>query len=160
MLNFRIGRVEIEGKQGALILVALLIALSAIRLGSWGGLAGAALLIVSLLWHEVGHLAMAQALGVPVKAIGLCLKGAYLRRSESLKPASELLIAAAGPAANFLLYLWFRDGDLVLRWVALLNLVLAVSNLIPLKGTDGARICRSLRRLWAPSNALSAENQA
>jgi Zn-dependent protease len=88
---------------------------------------------------------MAQALGVRVKAIGMCVKGAYIRRQRSLNASNELLIAASGPVANLILYLWFRDGEAVLRWTALMNLVLAGSNLIPISGTDGARILQSLK---------------
>ncbi len=147
VLTLEISGLRLEGTQGALVLAAGLAVLSAVNLGRVDGVIGAGLIIASLLLHELGHLAMAQALGVPVKAIGMCLKGAYLRRQRSPKARKELLIAASGPLANLLLYLWFRDGNLVIRWAALMNLVLAASNLIPIPGTDGARICESLQVL-------------
>ncbi len=147
MVISRVGEIEVRATADVLILGLTLTGLSAVRLGGWHGLIGAGLLLTSLLFHEIGHLLMAQALGVKVRAVGLCLKGAYLRRSESGCARWELLIALAGPTANLLVYAWFRDGNAVLRWVAVLNLVLAVSNLIPVPGTDGARICQSLESL-------------
>ncbi|MDT8067301.1 MAG: hypothetical protein ROO76_03965 [Terriglobia bacterium] len=146
-MTVEVGDLRLEGTEGALVLAAGLAILSAVKLGSVGGLSGGGLIIASLLLHELGHLAMAQALGVRVKAIGMCLKGAYLRRQRSPRARNELLIAASGPLANLVLYFWLRDGDLVLQWVALMNLVLAGSNLIPIPGTDGARILESVRDL-------------
>ena len=143
----RFGEVEVHATEGALLLVLGFGAISGIRLGTGEAAGAAALLILSLLVHEVGHLAMAQSLGVRVKAIGLCLKGAYLRRSMSNKPLFELLIASAGPAANLLLFAWFRDGNQLAHWVALLNLVLAVSNLLPIPHSDGSRIMSSWKEL-------------
>lgn len=90
---------------------------------------------------------MAQALGVRVVAIGLCFKGSYLRRSESAHAWSELLIAGAGPVFSLFLYAWLREGAPVVRWVATLNLVLAISNLLPLPGSDGQRMLRATARL-------------
>ena len=143
----RFGEVEVHATEGALLLVFAFGAISGVRLGTGDAAGAAALLIASLVVHEIGHLAMAQSLGVRVKAIGLCLKGAYLRRSMSHKPLFELLIASAGPAANLLLYAWFRDGNSLARWVALLNLVLAVSNLLPIPHSDGSRILNSWKEL-------------
>jgi Zn-dependent protease len=149
----RIGDVEVQATQGAVLLTLALAAISTIRLGGRGGLLGAGLLLISLLLHEVGHLAMAQSLGVRVQAIGVCLKGAYLCRSKSQEPLFELLIAAAGPAANFLLFFWLRDGNSVAKWVALLNLVLALSNLLPIQSSDGLRIWISWRALQRTPNS-------
>ncbi len=151
-----VGNLKVEGTQGAVLLAATLVVLSVIHLGGVGGLIGGGLIVASLLLHELGHLAMAQALGVRVKAIGMCLKGAYVRRQRSPVARTEMLIAASGPLANVLLYLWFRDGNMVLRWVALMNLVLAGSNLIPIQGTDGARICESLQMLRSGATTLGS----
>jgi len=159
LLTLDIGDFKVEGTQGALVLAGVLTGLSAVNLGGVGGLIGAGLIVASLLLHEVGHLAMAQTLGVPVKAIGMCLKGAYLRRQRSPKAINELLIAVSGPTANLLLYLWFRDGGEVLHWAALMNLVLAGSNLIPIPGTDGARVYNALQVLRSGENVQNATNR-
>ncbi len=147
MVLSKLGEVEVHATEGALLLVLGFAAISGIRLGTGDAAGAAALLMLSLLVHEIGHLAMAQSLGVQVKAIGLCLKGAYLRRSMSHKPLFELLIAGAGPAANLLLYVWFRDGNQLSKWVALLNLILALSNLLPIPHSDGSRILSSWKEL-------------
>ena len=147
MVISRIGEVELRATQGAAVLAGALALVSVIRLGRWEGLVAGGLVVASLIVHEIGHLAMAQWLGVRVKAIGLCLKGAYVCRSSSPEPLSELLIAAAGPAANLLVFLWLRDGNAVAKWVSLLNLVLAISNLLPIRSSDGHRIANSWRAL-------------
>ncbi len=141
----QVGEIKVEATPGVVVLAITLGGLATLRLGIWQGLVGAGLLLLSLLLHEAGHLAMAQALGVRVRAVGLCLKGAYLQRAESRSAAFELMIALAGPAVSLLLYGWLKDGNATLRWVAILNLVLAISNMIPLPGTDGARIYQSLQ---------------
>jgi Zn-dependent protease len=75
------------------------------------------------------------------------LKGAYIRRTDSQVAMTELVIASAGPAANLLLFLLLRSKYPVLSWVAELNLILAISNLLPIRGLDGHRILTSLRQL-------------
>lgn len=144
MVISRVGEIKVEATPGVLVLATAFVGLATLRLGAWQGWVGAGLLLVSLLLHEAGHLAMAQALGVKVRAVGLCLKGAYLHRLDSRSAVSELLIAVAGPTVSFLLYAGLREGNAILRWVAVLNLVLAISNMIPLPGTDGARIYQAL----------------
>lgn len=136
----RIGKVEVEGNSGAFLLFAVFAGLSLAKLVIWQAGLCATLVLLSLLTHELAHLAMARALGVPVRAIGVCFRGAYLRRVESANPKCELLIASAGPAASLLLYFSLRQGGTLTHWVGILNLVLAISNLLPLRGTDGRRI--------------------
>ncbi len=147
MFISRIGKFEVQGSDGALLLFAILAALSAVRLGMWRGTLCALLILLSLLAHELAHLATARALGVRVRAIGFCFRGAYLRRLESWNPKCEFLIAAAGPAVSVLLYFALRQGGAVIHWVGILNLVLAISNLVPVRGTDGRRILSASSRM-------------
>jgi len=142
-----------QATAGALLLTGILGLISGVRLGSVQGLIGGGLLIGSLLLHEIGHVLMAQSFGVRVKAVGICLKGAYTRRLQAPLPGVELAIAAAGPASNLLLFFWLRDGNSLMKWVAMLNLVLAISNLVPLRYSDGARIVESWRALRRTSSA-------
>jgi stage IV sporulation protein FB len=133
-----------EASFGAFVLVAALALLGTMHLGFVPGAIAAALVIASLLIHEAGHLLAAKLCGVRVKAIGLCVKGAYLRRKDSKRAGAELLIAICGPLASILMFFILR-GDLpVFHWVAQLNLVVALSNLLPIPSTDGARIARAL----------------
>ncbi len=149
MVISRVATTNIEATEGALLLLAILCALSALALGPIGGLVGGTLVIASLLVHEFGHWTTARLFGVKVKAVGLCLKGAYIRRTDSRDALIELVIAMSGPVANLLLFLLFRTDSAVLSWVAELNLVLALSNLIPIAGTDGHRIVGSLSRIFS-----------
>jgi Zn-dependent protease len=111
--------------------------------GLWHGLALGALIVASLLLHEMGHMLVASMLGVPVREFGLCLGGAYNRRGTASRRRQELLIASAGPMVNLLLI-----GSLVLPLIgpqlAYCNLVLCVVNLLPLPSSDGLRILRAL----------------
>jgi Zn-dependent protease len=143
----RVSAIDIEASEGALLLLAILSVLTAMRLGPAQGVFGGSLIVLSLLVHELGHLLAASLRGVRVKAIGLCLKGAYIRRTDSQIALTELFIAIAGPASNLLLFMLFRGESPVVAWVAQLNLILALSNLLPIKGLDGHRIVTSLRQL-------------
>jgi stage IV sporulation protein FB len=149
LLRSRFGSLHIEASSGAFVLLAALVAIATIRLGVLAGAIGAALVVISLFIHELGHLLAAKLCGVRVKAIGFCVKGAYLRRKDSNRAGAELLIAVGGPLASMLLYLVLRGEIPVFHWVAQLNLVVALSNLLPIPSTDGARIARSISTLLA-----------
>jgi Zn-dependent protease len=58
---------------------------------------------------------------------------------------ADLGIASAGLAVNVLIILVFWNTIGILHWLAALNAYFAVSNLIPLGGSDGQRILRLLR---------------
>jgi hypothetical protein len=85
--------------------------------------------VISVLFHEVAHVAMATTLRVRVKRMGFSWKGPYIVR-EPGTPAQNLCISLAGPAANAALMLvpgWF-----------LINLALLIPNLL-MKESDGRR---------------------
>ena len=149
MVISRVATTNIEATEGALLLVAILCGLSALALGPVGGLIGGTLVIASLLVHEMGHWATAKVFGVNVKAVGLCLKGAYIRRTDSRDAVIELMIATSGPLANLLVFLLLRTDSAIMVWVAQLNLVVALSNLIPIAGSDGHRMFRSLSHIFS-----------
>jgi len=124
-------------------------------------------LFVSVVLHEYGHALTARHYGVNTKDIILLPIGG-LARLEKLpkKPLQEFFVAAAGPAVNlfiaFLLgiVLWFEyngeigrifssRGTLILRWhrvipmLFVLNLSLAIMNLVPAFPLDGGRMLRA-----------------
>jgi len=89
-------------------------------------------LIVAL--HEVGHLVSAWVLGVRVKKIGISWKGIYIRR-EAGPLGRNLFITLSGPMTNLIcadLWHWFPS-------FGLFSLVLALTNLVPICGSDGDR---------------------
>jgi len=101
----------------------------------------AALLAVVL--HEGAHLITAWIYGLKIKRVGCNWKGVYLVREAGL-PEQNLFVTLAGPFANLMLA--------ALLWAAwpefgMFNLVLGLSNLLPLPGTDGLRAYTVIRSL-------------
>lgn len=107
-----------------------------------------------ILAHELGHALVALAHGIEVNGITLWVLGGMARLGR--QPASaraELQIAAAGPAVNLALGLFFvalgvivsalGANELVvviLSWLGGVNLVLGVFNLLPAAPLDGGRV--------------------
>jgi Zn-dependent protease len=130
-------------------------------------------LFAGLVLHELAHAVTAHQLGLGIGGITLFLFGgvAELDR-EPASPATELRIAAAGPAMSVALATLFgvfaetaRSLDASLGLVALLdylagvNLILALFNLLPAFPLDGGRILRAA--LWRTSgDLLSATRHA
>jgi Zn-dependent protease len=131
--------------------------------GASGGLES--ILLVSaafgcVLLHELGHALMARGFGIGTEDITLYMIGGVARLRRMPKaPGAELLIALAGPAVNVaialflgaLLWLGLLGGhgsDLVVHSFAfsllMINLGLALFNLVPAFPMDGGRIFRAL----------------
>ncbi|MBK6317477.1 MAG: site-2 protease family protein [Dehalococcoidia bacterium] len=115
------------------------------------------LFFASIVLHELAHSLVARAYNIPVKSITLFILGGVAQITrEAAKPLHELLMAAAGPLTSFLLTgtffaAWFALGandtrpvDYVLVWLALMNLILGVFNLLPAFPMDGGRVFRSI----------------
>jgi Zn-dependent protease len=111
----------------------------------------------SLLGHELGHSWVAGRNDVRVVEITLWLFGGVAKlEGDADNPGAEFRIAAAGPAMSALLgaasaglavALDAAQGNTVLVgllwWLALVNAVLAVSNLLPAFPLDGGRMLRA-----------------
>jgi Zn-dependent protease len=122
---------------------------------------GALLLICSLLAHELAHAVVARGAGVEVDGLTLWMFGGVARlRSEPPTARADLRIAAIGPATSVALaaalgLLWLvlaalgADGLVmsVLAWLAGINLVLGLFNLVPGAPLDGGRVLRAV--LWS-----------
>ncbi len=121
-------------------------------------LLAAVLAVVSLYAHELAHALTARAFGIPVRTISLLLFGGMTHiNRESPSPRAEFLIAVSGPTANLAIGalaggLGLALGDVVPHvgalgfWVAVMNIPLAVFNLLPAFPLDGGRVLRSV--LW------------
>jgi len=153
-----------------LIFVAMIAIQEANRLSWWQGIvAGSILAIVlfsSVLFHEFAHSLVGRRYGVGFSQITLFVFGGAAKMdNEVRKPWSEFIMAAAGPAASFVLYLVCRavavagvligGQDInphigvilsVIRQVGELNLLLAGFNMIPAFPMDGGRLLRAT--LW------------
>lgn len=114
----------------------------------------AVLFFTSILLHELGHSWEAQRNGIPVSGITLFVFGGVAQISGHPKTAAvEFRIAAAGPVVSFALaaifgLIWLVSGDIAYLaapsgWLARLNLVLALFNLLPGFPLDGGRILRA-----------------
>ncbi|NUB90414.1 CBS domain-containing protein [Haloterrigena sp. SYSU A558-1] len=119
------------------------------------GLAAAIGLFVGVVLHELGHSLTAQRYGFPIDSITLWLFGGIAALSEMPEDwRQELTIAIAGPIVSVLVgvgsYALFLavpeslDGArFVLGYLAILNVVLAVFNMIPAFPMDGGRVLRA-----------------
>src|SRR5664279_3928401 len=129
---------------GALVPAAAILAIGISRFGWLQGTLAGCLLVLSLLLHEAGHIAVAFLTGTRVDAAGICLKGPYIRRQVASSKRADLAIASSGLAVNALIILAFWNTTGTVSYLAGLN-AFAVSNLIPAFGSDGQRILRLLR---------------
>jgi Zn-dependent protease/CBS domain-containing protein len=130
------------------------------------GLAGALLFFASLLAHELSHSLVAKRKGIVVEGITLFVFGGVARtRSEATSPGDEFQIAGVGPLASLFIagLLWglARAGHrlvwpfavtAVLDYLAVLNLALAIFNLLPGFPLDGGRLFRSI--VWKATGSL------
>jgi len=116
-------------------------------------------LFVCVIAHEFGHALTARRFGIRTRDVTLLPIGG-LARLEKMpeKPMEEVLVALAGPAVNLVIFVLLAaifglpsaDGidsltfaDLPAQ-IALLNLVLALFNLLPAFPMDGGRVLRAL----------------
>jgi Zn-dependent protease len=136
-----------EYKASSGLLVLIVTAIAVVRFQLLAGGVAALCFFASLLAHEAGHIVIARAAGVRISAVGLCMRGAYLRRERAQNGMIELCISAAGPLVNLLLAIWLWDPHPVMRWLAQINLALFIINMLPIGSSDGQRILGTLRQL-------------
>lgn len=124
------------------------------------GLCGAAIFFLSLLLHELSHAMVARHFGLRVPRITLFLFGGVAElEEEPSAPKDEFWIAIAGPIMSLALALLFwivatlealvgisPPAQAVLGYLSLINLVLAIFNMLPAFPLDGGRVLRAA--LW------------
>ncbi len=119
------------------------------------GVLAALLLFGSVLIHELSHSLVAQKFGVRIKSITLFVFGGVASMKEEPRhPRAEFWIAIAGPLASFILSVFFfilalNTGGRVktlFLYLAQINLILGIFNLIPGFPMDGGRVLRSI--IW------------
>ena len=124
------------------------------------GGAAAALFLASLLAHELSHALVARHNGLTVRAITLWMLGGITElEGEPPNAGADLRLALAGPAASAAaagVFLGIAEavryagGSAVvtagLVWLAVMNGLLAVFNMLPGAPLDGGRVLRAV--LW------------
>ncbi|MCE8005950.1 site-2 protease family protein [Aestuariivita sp.] len=117
----------------------------------------------SLLLHELAHATVARRYGVNTSSITLFLFGGVAElEDEPSSAAAEFWIAIAGPAASCGLAFgfWVLAGTpwldpparQVLSYLATINLIIAVFNMMPAYPLDGGRVLRAW--IWNRSGDL------
>jgi Zn-dependent protease/CBS domain-containing protein len=141
-----------------------------IRIGIVGvgfmGLITALAFFGCILLHELGHAVVARSRGMPIRGITLFLFGGVAEiGDEPPSAATEFRMAIAGPVVSVILAaaFWFlaRLGStvgwphpavIILGYLAFINAVVLVFNMIPAFPLDGGRVLRSI--LWAATGSL------
>jgi len=128
------------------------------------------LFFASILLHELGHAVVALRNGIGISSITLWMFGGVARMDrDSDSPGTEFKVAIAGPVVTALIVLAcagagllltdpseFRDTALesnptdvspvaaVIAWLAGINLVVLIFNLVPAFPLDGGRVARAI----------------
>lgn len=124
------------------------------------GLISAVAFFGCILLHEFGHAVVARARGLPIGGITLFLFGGVAElREEPRSAATEFLMAIAGPIVSAVLAVllavaavagyhggWPPALVVVLGYLASINAVVLLFNLVPAFPLDGGRVLRSI--LW------------
>ncbi len=108
-----------------------------------------ALLIGSIFLHELGHAWGCRVQGVPVRRIMIHGGGGFCEQSRAATYRQQEVIVAMGPIVNLMIWAlaslgsqFFELGVLAwaLYWLAMINLFLALFNLLPVHPLDGGKL--------------------
>jgi Zn-dependent protease len=127
------------------------------------GAASALLLFASVLVHELAHSFVAIARHIPVHGITLFIFGGVSQlRGEAESAGDEFTIAIVGPVTSVLLAGVFWAAlqaappqtalSAMLAYLAFINLLLGIFNLLPGFPLDGGRVLRAI--LWKVMNDM------
>ncbi len=120
------------------------------------GAAAAILVFVTVLIHELAHAVVAIRRGLPVPRITLFIFGGVSHLARQPRSAGEeFVIAAAGPAASLAIAVAIfgvsrlaggsnEPFGAMFEYLAFVNVILAVFNILPGFPLDGGRVLRSI----------------
>jgi Zn-dependent protease len=129
------------------------------------GIVTCLLFFVAIIFHELAHCLVARVAGLPIQSITLFILGGVSHiGKEAQRPGIEFLVSAAGPLASAGISVLFAVLHMATRssletvaavaeWLAEINLVLVLFNLIPAFPLDGGRMLRSA--LWGMTGDFS-----
>lgn len=124
------------------------------------GIIGALGLFLSIILHELCHSLVGRKYGLPIAGIKLFIFGGIAQmHGEPPNPKAEFLMAIAGPAfslsAGIAFFILFNAG-INLKWpmpilgvinyLGVINIIVAIFNMLPGFPLDGGRVLRSI--LW------------
>jgi Zn-dependent protease/predicted transcriptional regulator len=135
-------------------------------------IATALLFFASIVAHELSHAAVAKANGLPVKSITLfALGGVALIEKEAEDAKTEFWMGIVGPIASVVIGFTFLGLMMalgwtpslapetplgaMLMWLGVINIVLAIFNMIPGYPMDGGRVLRAIV-WWVTGDAVRA----
>jgi Zn-dependent protease len=124
----------------------------------------------SILLHEIGHAVVAQRNGIGISSIQLWIFGGMARMDrEADSPGTELKVALAGPLVTLAIVILLALGGIVavgadefknaavlesssgasgvlamVAWLATINLLVLVFNMLPAFPMDGGRVARAI----------------
>lgn len=119
------------------------------------GALAALLLFASVAFHELAHSFVAQRYKIFIESITLFIFGGVAQmKGEPPHPKAEFMIAITGPLSSFFLAIlfFFLSGNTtggikaLFSYLAQINLIIGVFNLIPGFPMDGVRVLRSV--IW------------
>jgi Zn-dependent protease/predicted transcriptional regulator len=130
------------------------------------GIVGAFGLFFSIVFHEMCHSLVARKYGMPMKGITLFIFGGVAEMGEEPPtPRAEFMMAIVGPLSSFAIGIvsyaiyflgrqngWSEPVYGIFWYLAFINGLLAVFNLIPAFPLDGGRLLRSI--LWGSKKNL------
>ena len=128
------------------------------------GVVSAVLLFVTVLIHELAHALVAIRRGVPVPRITLFIFGGVSQMARQPETArAEFAIAAAGPATSLVIAAVTgalavtlgganQKVEAIFGYLATINVLLGVFNLLPGFPLDGGRVLRSI--VWGRTHSF------
>lgn len=167
-LSFRLGTFDVIVQPMHLLVLAYF-GLTTLQGGNvTGALAIMVIVFLSILLHELGHAVVCRRLKVRHGPVVLTALGGYVQH-ENTKPANQLLISLAGPAAMLVVGIPVAlafDADIlppdplllqVAYFIALINVGWGLLNLLPMVPLDGGNALRAgLTLVTTPRTAAIA----
>ncbi|MGB3245550.1 MAG: site-2 protease family protein [Sulfitobacter sp.] len=121
------------------------------------------MLIGSIFLHELGHAWGCKVQGIPVRRIMIHGGGGFCERGSSASYEQQELIVAMGPIVNLTIWavasliapvLEPGTASWALHWLGLINLFLALFNMLPVHPLDGGKLFQlMLLRFLSPELA-------
>ncbi len=155
--------VPIQFGQSLAFLVLIIVGLNYDPVSLPYSLCFVAILLISILLHELGHAWGCLVQGIRVNRVVLYGGGGFCEHRRSTSSYEDELIVAMGPIVNLTLWavcslIYPFIGSLEVSWALLvaaeLNLWLALFNLLPLMPLDGGRLFHAvLHRILPPRTA-------